>query len=145
MKSSGKATEKKLTAHLKELMREPDWWFHRFPDASVCRGRIQKQPADYLVMHKGRPALIEAKECESTTSIPKSRLTQLAKMRRFEMAGGDGLFIISHPTLNWKWRMLSILDVEQSEIKSVKLGQFKLYDLEALFDEIKKELEGWSV
>ena len=97
MSLKGKPTEKKLTAYLKFLMQDPDWWFHRFPDAGVCMGRIQKQPADYMIMYRGDSALLEVKECESHTSIPKSRLTQLAKMKRFEMAGGLGLFIIHIP------------------------------------------------
>ena len=137
MSSDGKSTEKKVTSCLKKLMEDPDWWFHRFPDAAVCRGRIPKQPADYLVMYRGVPALIEVKECESFTSIPKSRLTQLAKMKRFTMAGGRGLFLISHPKHEWQWRYFTVQKVSQFEGASVKFEEIPSFNkLNAVFDEL---------
>lgn len=129
MSSDGKRTEKKVTKKLKALMVNEDWWFHRLPDAAVCRGRIPKQPGDYFVMYQGDCGLVEVKECEDEQSIKKSRLTQLPKMRRFEMAGGAAFFIISHPYGNhkFKWRLLDLLTAFTATGSSIKLTPFKVY------------------
>ncbi len=90
----GKVAEGKFTEHMKELTKNPDWWCHRFPDAAVCMGRIPVQPADYIIMYKGAPMLVEVKESKRETSIPKSRFTQTPKMTRFDMAGGSCGFLV---------------------------------------------------
>lgn len=137
--SDGKKTEKKVTEYLKKLMEHPEWWFHRFPDAAVCKGRIPKQPADYLVMYDGVSVLMEVKESESLTSIPKSRLTQTPKMKRFTMAGGVGLFLVSHPKHDWGWRFFEVYDVDKAEGASVKLKDLVLYpNLSLVFAVIKQ-------
>lgn len=144
--STGKPTEKKLTKKLKKLMEQPEWWFHRLPDAAVCRGRIPKQPADYMIMYMGILALVEAKECEKkatgkSNTIPVSRLTQLPKMRRFAMAGGRAFFIISHPG-EWSWRLIHLDQVnEHRKGAAIMLDPFpEMKTIEELFDAVEKSL-----
>lgn len=33
--NDGKEAEGKVTAHLKKLSSNKDWWYHRLPDAAV--------------------------------------------------------------------------------------------------------------
>ena len=136
--SDGKQTEKKVTEFLKTLMEQPEWWFHRFPDAAVCRGRIPKQPADYLVMKNGVSFLMEVKECEKMTSLPKSRLTQLPKMKRFAMAGGRGIFLVSHPKHDWQWRYFTTHHVARAGGASIPFADIKAFrSLKAVFADIE--------
>ena len=138
--SSGKQTEKKLTKHLKELMQNPDWWFHRLPDASVCRGRIPKQPGDYLVMYRGTMALVEAKETESKNAVRTSRFTQLPKMVRYHMAGGIAFFIVSHPG-DWTWRIVDIDVAIANKSSAIPLENIQLFNnVKELFYAVQRRL-----
>lgn len=124
MPSKGKKAEKKLTKHLKERATRPEFWFHRFPDAGVCLGRLPKQPADYEFVYRGVPVLIEVKEEKQPASILASRLTQTPKMKRFCMAGGQAYFLINHYELD-VWRLIDVHDVKQ------KKGRLQLGDRNA--------------
>ena len=121
MPSKGKNAERKLTKHLKEKATRPEFWSHRFPDAGVCQGRLPKQPADYLIVYRGVPALLEVKEEKRPAQIAASRFTQSPKMKRFCMAGGQAFFTIHHYEFG-VWRILPIGDVIQ------KKGTFQLKD-----------------
>ena len=126
MPPKGKNAEKKLTKHLKERAPRPDFWFHRFPDAGVCQGRLPKQPADYLIVYRGVPALLEVKEEKRPAQIAASRLTQAPKMKRFAMAGGPAFFIIHHYELN-VWRLISIGEVTQKK-GTIQLKDYVVYE-----------------
>jgi hypothetical protein len=108
--SSGKKSEKEVTAHLKDLSKYPDIWYHRLPDAGVCMGRLPKQPADYLVVCRGEPTLVEVKEEKHPDKIAASRLSQASKMVRFTWAGGKAVFLIHHYVGGY-WRCVPVDDV----------------------------------
>jgi len=110
--SNGKIAENKVRAYLKKLATHPDHWWHRFPDAGVCRGRLPKQPADFMAMYRGRMTLLEVKEVASADKVPVSRLTQLPKMRRFIMAGGSALFIFWHYN-HRHWRVVDVRTIPE--------------------------------
>jgi Holliday junction resolvase len=135
----GKVAEGKFTAHMKERMKLPEWWFHRFPDAAVCMGRIPKQPADYIIMHNGRPMLVEVKESKSETSVAKSRFTQAPKMTRFNMAGGRCGFLVYFRYAVEPYWVFVPLDVAKAAEKSVKITReySKYSDISDLVDYIK--------
>ena len=92
---------------LQELMKQPRYWFHRFPDAKTCHGRIKKQPADFLFMIAGKPALLEIKAQKGSGRVSKSRKTQSPKMKRFEMAGGRAYYIVHYYESN-EWALTTI-------------------------------------
>ena len=124
--SKGKNAEKKLTRHLKERATRPEFWFHRFPDAGVCQGRLPKQPADYLIVYRGVSALLEVKEEIKPAQIIASRLTQTPKMKRFCMAGGQAFFVIHHYEFG-VWRLLPIRDVMQKK-GTIQLQDYAVYE-----------------
>ncbi len=122
-----------MTKHLKERATRPEFWFHRFPDAGVCQGRLPKQPADYLIMIRGAAALLEVKEEKRPAQIAASRLTQTPKMKRFIMAGGQGYFIVHHYELG-VWRLFPVDDVLQ-KTGTIKLEQYNAFEtIKELFD-----------
>ncbi len=112
MSLKGKGAEKKINKHLKKLLKHPDWWSHRLPDAAACMGRLQKQPADYILMYKGLPILFEVKEENRPDRLTRSRLTQLPKMRLFAKAGGVSVFLIYHYNQDI-WRLFFSEDINK--------------------------------
>ncbi len=142
--AKGKTAEKAVTKKLKELSASKDWWYHRLPDASVCRGRLPKQPADYMVMYRGAPCLLEVKENgNSKPRFPLSRFTQIPKMRIFSMAKGLSLFIILRTDIN-EWYLLDIADV-MVDSKSLNLDTFVSFpDIDFLFRKIQQVIANWK-
>jgi len=136
--NDGKRAEKKFTAEGKDRMKDPLWWVHRFPDAAVCRGRIPKQPADYLVLYKGVPAaLVEVKETQYEDKIETARLTQRPKMRRFMMAGGLAYFVVYHYNHGF-WRLVPAADTFEAKKSSVRLTDYKaLPSVKEIYDAIR--------
>jgi len=141
----GKIAEGLFTKHLKELMKDPLWWGHRFPDAGVCMGRVPAQPADYEVMYDGSAMmLLECKESKSETRVPASRFTQTPKMTRFVMAGGlAGFCIYFRYAKAPYWIFVSLEDAKKVD-KSLKVtDEYKRYsDIKDLMLDVRKELEG---
>jgi len=139
----GKVAEGKFTEHLNELMKNPLWWYHRYPDAGVCMGRVPKQPADYEIMYNGSAMmLVECKESKSETSIPASRFTQTPKMTRFSMAGGYcGFLIYFRYAANPYWIFVPLEEAQKIE-KSLKVTpDFVRYCcIEDLVEDIRKEM-----
>lgn len=124
MSSKGKRAEKKIAKHLKTISKNPDWWVHRLPDAGQCMGRLQKQPADYIVMYQGSAMLIEVKEETRPNKLARSRLTQFPKMRLFEMAGGRSIFLIYHYNENL-WRLFSASELSKRVVTpTIDLDEF---------------------
>ena len=132
-KYKGKKAEKLITKKLKELTANKAWWYHRFPDAGVCQGRLPKQPADYAVMCHGKICLLESKETNNRR-IALTRFTQIPKMRLFSMAGGRSFFIILRTDTGY-WNLLDITDVaNRGDDKSINLDTFVSYpNIDMLF------------
>ena len=140
MPSTGKRAEKKLTKHLKERATRPEFWYHRFPDAGVCMGRLPKQPADYIIMVRGVSALLEVKEEKRPAKIAASRLTQTPKMRRFLMAGGQGYFVVYHYEFDM-WRLFAVEDIVK-RTGTMELDDYNEYHtIKELFDTLVPLIE----
>ena len=106
----------------------------------MCKGLLQKQPADYMVMYKGAPLLIEVKEEKRPDKLAKSRLTQLPKMRLFEMAGGAAVFLIYHYEQD-VWRVFSPLYVTNNTPSTMDLTVFStINNLEDVFGIMENHL-----
>ena len=104
---------------LQELMKQPECWFHRFPDAKTCHGRIKKQPADFLFMVGGRSILLEVKAQKGTGKVSKGRMTQSSKMKRFVIAGGNAYYIV-HYYESSEWALLDLDGFELYRFDSAK-------------------------
>lgn len=75
-----------------ESARNAEFAWHRFPDSRAARNPLPPQPSDYLVgfrypAHNPMASLLEVKETENVTRLPKDKLRQYGKLRMFHMAG----------------------------------------------------------
>ena len=128
---SGKKLEAECRKYLEELMKDPGFWYYRFPDARACRGRgVQKAPADYYIKYNGVDALLDPKETKTDRFNFKSRCSQLPIMNRFGMAGsGQGWFLIRQTVSN-KYYLLwagTINKLKAEKKKSILLTDLTAY------------------
>lgn len=138
-KTTGKIGEGKVTDALKVLAKTNHWWWHRFPDAATCRGRLPKRPADLGILIPGCDfVLLEIKEEKDPERIHMRRLTQIPKMRVFELAGGCAFFLIFHHTIR-QWRLVSLEEaIKQPMQMYLYLISIKPYDtVEEALDELR--------
>ena len=97
----GKEAEALVKKHLTELSKQAHTMFYRFPDARA--GSRQTAPADYMLVHKGKVILIEVKEVNHCYRLPHKNLTQVPKLRRFEMAGAvSAVLVYFKPERAWR-------------------------------------------
>lgn len=91
----GKPSENRFKTHMENMVQQDrNWWYHRFPDASVTKKGMGKRPSDFIVCYQAAASLVEVKAVDKGRSLPISRLTQRPKMRLFERAGGKGFFLV---------------------------------------------------
>jgi penicillin-binding protein-related factor A (putative recombinase) len=88
----GKEAEGLVKRHLTKLSEQSHTTFYRFPDARA--GSLQTAPADFMLVHVGRLILLEVKEVNHSYRLPHGNLTQVPKLRRFEMAGAVGIVLV---------------------------------------------------
>lgn len=102
----GKATEKAVQKVLDAFNSQyADVTYHRYPDARAARGALAAQPSDYLVAARGTAYHLEAKELEHDYRLPKDKLAQLPKLKKFKLAGMDFAVITYHTEIK-KWRCI---------------------------------------
>jgi len=130
----GKQAEKEVKKVLTKLSLRSDTAFIRLPDARA--GSFQTALCDYQLMHKGTLYLLEVKETKHNYRLPHGNYStdQVARMRRWQLAGAEAHVLILHKELN-KWRTAPVdyfLDREG--------GSWDLRNLELLnLDDILKE------
>lgn len=88
--------------------------YDRQPDARSARGAIKAALCDFLWWWTFQPSyvspmekvsgLLEVKETKHDYRLTKDKLDQLPRMRKVRYAGGVGLVIVYHSTLE-KWRI----------------------------------------
>ena len=88
----GKEAEALVKKILTEMSKQADTVFYRFPDARA--GSLQTAPADFMLVCKGRLALLEIKEVEHSFRLPHANLTQVPKLRRYQMAGVESYVLV---------------------------------------------------
>lgn len=83
------------------------FWFYRYPDPHA--GSLQSVPADFGVLLKGAPHLVEVKEVKITAAtsrrLPQANFSadKVARIRKFCMAGGEGWVVVCHmPAQEWR-------------------------------------------
>lgn len=97
----GKEAEALVKKHLAELSKKAETMFYRFPDARA--GSLQTAPADFMLLHRGRAFMLEVKEVNHSHRLPHKNLTQVPKLRRFEMAGAVGVVLVYFkPEAAWR-------------------------------------------
>lgn len=88
----GKEAEALVKKHLGELSKHSHTTYYRFPDARA--GSLQTAPADFMLVHAGHLILLEVKEVNHSYRLPHGNLTQVPKLRRFEMAGAVSIVLV---------------------------------------------------
>lgn len=88
----GKEAEGLVKKHLTKLSEQSHTTFYRFPDARA--GSRQTAPADFMLVHAGHLILLEVKEVNHSYRLPHGNLTQVPKLRRFEMAGAVSIVLV---------------------------------------------------
>jgi hypothetical protein len=94
--------------------------WHRFPDSRSARNPIPAQPADFLVAfrwpgHSPMAAMLEVKETENLTRLPKDKIGQYGKLRMFAAAGFRAYVLVFRSAHN-DWLVLGNDDLFSTEI-----------------------------
>lgn len=115
-----------------------DFAFYRYPDAHA--GSLVSAPADFMIMHKGLMSLIEIKEINHEFRLPVKnfRPDQVARMRKFALAGAGGLVLIYFKPVG-KWRAVPVDYFLNPEGASWNLWDFDLLDFPAVVSKVLRE------
>lgn len=81
--------------------------FNRLIDSKAAGRLIKSAPADFDFYASGGYGLIEVKATEHNYRIDRSRVTQLASMRKRAQCGGTCVLLVSHSTING-WRAVPV-------------------------------------
>lgn len=132
----GKTAEKQVRKVLAKLSLRSDTTTYRLPDAHS--GSFQATLADFMLMHKGTLYLLEVKEVKHAYRIPHGNysLDQVARMRRWQLAGAQAHVIVYHSTID-KWRTAPVDYFLNREGGSWDLRNLPLQNLEDILKEGK--------
>jgi penicillin-binding protein-related factor A (putative recombinase) len=99
----GKQAEKEVKKILTKLSLRSDTAFIRLPDARA--GSYQTALCDFQLLYQGTLYLLEVKETKHNYRLPHGNYShdQVARMRRWQLAGAEAHVLIYHTELN-KWR-----------------------------------------
>lgn len=124
----GKVAEGEVKKVLTRLALQSDTAFTRLPDARA--GSFQATLADFLVVRKGVPFLLEVKEVEHDYRLPHGNFStdQVSRLRRFELAGAESHVLVLHSNLG-KWRTARVDYFLTREGGSWDLRNLPLQDL----------------
>lgn len=102
----GKVAEGQVKKALAAITRQ-DFAWNRLPDAHA--GSRQPTLADFLLINKGQPILLEVKEVAHDYRLPvhNFKLENRARMRMFQLAGAKCVVLIYHSTTK-VWRYLTL-------------------------------------
>lgn len=100
-RNTGKSSERAFTNCLAKLYGKRAY-IHRFDDASDLHGmnkrviKVNKQPADFLVVLGGVTMFAEIKSCANATRFPFTSISshQLAQAKATRAAGGKYFFFV---------------------------------------------------
>ena len=107
----GKEEEAEVRKFLEALgKRRADFDFLRLPDARAAGGRMAAMPADFEFFMPFVHGLIEVKAVDHPFRIAKDKVSQLASMKKRELAGGR-CFLLVHHTPTDVWRVIKAADM----------------------------------
>lgn len=130
----GKVAEKLVKRQLEKLSLQSNTASYRLPDAHA--GSFQATLADFLLVHKGVMYLLEVKETQHDYRLPVANYSpdQVARMRRFQLAGAEAHVLIYHANLS-KWRTAPVDYFLTREGGSWDLRNLPLQELENILKE----------
>jgi hypothetical protein len=100
---------------------------HRLVDSKQAGRIIKAAVADFDFYGSGRFGLIEVKETEHPHRIDRSRVTQLAAMRKRAQCGGVCILLVYHSTIQL-WRAIPVAWLAKHGDKgSWNLSEFPLH------------------
>jgi hypothetical protein len=116
----GKVAEKATEKVLDDLnSRFMTFAYERLPDARSAGGRLKAVICDYLVWWKemvnnlpyGHSILLEVKETEHEYRLPKDKVSQYPRLKKFENAGATALVLVFHSKID-KWRVMTLRQLD---------------------------------
>ena len=123
----GKAEEADVQKFLEALSgKRADFDFLRLPDARSAGGRMKSMPADFEYFMPFAHGLIEVKAVDHPFRIAKDKVSQLASMKKRELAGGK-CFLVVHHTPCDMWRVIRACDMT-SGVPSWDFGSYPFFD-----------------
>ena len=105
--AAGKEVERIVEEVFDTLNQRQTFSHHRFPDARAARGALAAQPADSLVVFNGRPIFVEIKGLKEPKRLAKKRVSQLATLKKFRMAGAEAYVLVFQYLLGL-WRIVDV-------------------------------------
>ena len=102
---SGKETEKLVESLFTEWNKRQSFAWHRLPDSKSARAFLKAQPADYLYRSGQFSGFIEVKALKHPYRLPTDRVTQLATLKKWSLAGSQNLILVHH-YMEGVWRVL---------------------------------------
>lgn len=133
----GKWAEQQVEKVLKKLNEQNvAFAYERLADARAARGAFKAQISDFLYWWKYEGAFrssvsvsgaIEVKETKHDFRLTKDKLEQLPRMRKVVRAGGIGLVIVYHSTIQ-KWRQVPLDFLDGDIPPSWDISELPLYD-----------------
>ena len=109
----GKAAEKTVEAVLKRWNGRGDFAYWRLPDARSARNFLAAQPGDFAYFNKPRAGIIEVKETQHSYRIAKDKISQLATLKKLDLAGASSVILIHH-SVEDVWRAVLPYDLDSS-------------------------------
>lgn len=125
----GKYAERKVHEWLQKVDQQVvKWDFERIGDARSGGGRGAKTVVgDFSFFAASCYGVIEVKEIAHDFRLPSKNVSQLPKMRKRFMAGGDCYIVVYHSTTK-KWRRIPVMDLEVKTTGSWDLSAYPEYD-----------------
>ena len=102
---SGKETEKLVESLFTEWNQRQSFAWHRLPDSKSARAFLKAQPADYLYRSGQFSGFIEVKALKHPYRLSTDRVTQLATLKKWSLAGSQNLILVHH-YMEGVWRVL---------------------------------------
>lgn len=100
----GNEAEALVEAVLKVWNSKLKFAWHRLPDTKAARmSMLQAQPADYIYRCGSYAGFIEVKATSHAYRLEKAKLSQLATLHKWELAGSDDVLLVFHYLTN-EWR-----------------------------------------
>jgi hypothetical protein len=107
MRNDGKYLENQVSDYIKAL-NDPGVLIHRFSDSTSARNISSAQPADFILVVRGKLTLLECKSVKQADRLPK--FAQHPRLQRWLLAGVPSKLLIHH-YLAGNYRLVNVSDL----------------------------------
>jgi len=115
-----------VEAVLKRWNSSVKFAWHRLPDSKAARmNMLQAQPADYIYRCGCYAGFIEVKATAHAYRLAKDKLSQLATLHKWELAGSDDVLLVFHYLTN-EWRAIDPR-LLSTDVPSWNLSEYRAY------------------